>query len=479
MAAYGRDRRAYWEELFQEPDPWNYGSSYEQEKYARQLHLIPARSIHRALELACAEGLFTLMLAPRVERLIAADISATALKRARDRCRSLENIEFLQLDLAVDPLPENLDLIVCSEVLYYLDDEADLEQVVRRLTAALKPGGHILTAHAFVIGDDTSSTGFDWENRWGARTINRVFSRIPGLALERSLCTELYRIDRFVRLVEGQPTFEPEIETLPIHAEIETDVARCILWGGATARRADLAVTERHERIPVLMYHRIADAGPAGLAPYRVSSEMFRAQMAWLRRNGYHTIVSEELAWFLDNRHLFVGRPVLISFDDGYEDFAEQAWPILRTHDFRADVFVVTDLVGKAAEWDRHLGKPAPLMDAQTIVELAGQGVSFGSHLATHRGADGLSTRELAEELARSRATLTHWLTRPVNSFASPYGLTDERLRRLAAECGFRIGFSTQPGVANLKDDPLNLPRIEVHGGLTLEAFIKQMEASR
>ncbi len=118
-------------------------------------------------------------------------------------------------------------------------------------------------------------------------------------------------------------------------------------------------------------------------------------------------------------------------------------------------------------------------MDAPTIVRLAAEGVSFGSHLASHRGADGLSTLELAEELARSRAMLRQWLDRPADSFAAPFGLTDERLRLLAAECGFRTGFSTEPGVAHLTSDPLNLPRIEIRGDSTLEDFITQLEVCR
>lgn len=469
------DRHAYWEELFREPDPWNYGSPYEQEKYALQLRLLPDRPIRTALELACAEGCFTEKLAPLVERLIATDISATALERARDRCSAEKNIEFRQLNLAVDPLPGDLDLIVCSEVLYYLDDEGELERVAQRLTAALKPGGHILSAHAFVLADDPSQTGFDWDNPWGAKTITRVFSAIPGLALERSLCTELYRIDRFVRLKAGQHAYEPTFETVPVTAEVEIDVARHILWGGAIARRAELAAAEQHEQVPVLLYHQVADDGPVELSPYRVSPGMFLAQMAWLRRNGYHAIVSEELAWFLANRHPFTGRPVMISFDDGFKNFADRAWPILRSHDFRAEVFIVTDLVGRTAEWDRHWGEPAPLMDAQTIIRLATEGVSFGSHLASHRGADGLSTRELVEELTRSRATLQQWLGRPADSFAAPFGLTDERLRILAGECGFQTGFGTEPGSARLISDPLNLPRIEIRGDVTIEEFTTRM----
>lgn len=469
------DCHTYWDELFKELDPWNYGSPYEQEKYARQLRLLPDRPIRRALELACAEGRFTEMLAPLVERLVATDISETALTRARDRCKAQNNIEFRQLNLAVDPLPDALDLIVCSEVLYYLDDEAELEQVAQRLTASLKPGGCILTAHAFVLTDDPSRTGFDWDNPWGAKTITRIFSETPGLVLERSLRTELYRVDRFLRLEAGSQAPDQTIETVPVTAEIENEVARHILWGGAIARRAELAATERHHRVPVLLYHQVSDAGPARLAPYRVPPEMFRAQMTWLRRNGYHAIVSEELAWFLANRQPFLGRPVMISFDDGFQDFADQAWPILRNHDFRADVFVVTDLVGRTSEWDRYLGEPAPLMDAGTIIRLASEGVSFGSHLASHRGADGLSTHELVEELTRSRASLQQWINRPADAFAAPFGLTDERLRILAGACGFRTGFSTEPGTAQLTHDPLNLPRIAIQGDATIEEFTTRM----
>ena len=342
---------------------------------------------------------------------------------------------------------------------------------------ALKPGGRLLTAHAFVLQDDRSRTGFDWGHRWGARTIARVFAAVPQLALERSLHTELYGIDLFVRVDAPQPSREPTVEREPISAKIEIEVARHIVWDGAVARRAELATTEQHSQVPVLLYHRVASDGPTALARYRVSPAIFRSQMRWLRRSGYHSITSEELAWFLAHKHSFVGRPVAITFDDGYQDFAEAAWPILRRHDFRAEVFVVTDLAGQASTWDGQLGDPAPLMDSRTIAQLASEGASFGSHLASHRGADGLSTRELAEELIRSRAALQRWLGRPIESLAAPFGLTDERLRLLAADCGYRIGYGTHEGAAQLKSDPLDLPRIEVQGDWTLDTFIARLEA--
>src|SRR5579863_6958117 len=74
----------YWEEIFAEEDPWDYGNSaYEAWKFDQTLSLLPAGHAKTALDLGCAEGHLTARLAPHVERLTAADISPTAVARAR------------------------------------------------------------------------------------------------------------------------------------------------------------------------------------------------------------------------------------------------------------------------------------------------------------------------------------------------------------------------------------------------------------
>jgi peptidoglycan/xylan/chitin deacetylase (PgdA/CDA1 family) len=463
------------------PAPWTDSSGYEQERRSRLLEALPAEPIGTALELACAEGRFTDRLAPRVRRLVAGDACTDALARASQRCARHGNVEFRRLDAATDALPQGLDLIVCSDVLYTVTDEARLRAVAARLAASLRPGGHLLAAHALVLRDDPSRTGFDWEGRWGAAAIGRVLGQTPSLAADRSIVTELYRIDRFVRLADGAVAArrKPREDTRPVTAPIDHELARQIVWGGAEARRSDVAARERRARIPVLAYHRIADDGPNALARYRVAPAAFEAQLRWLRRHGYHAVVSDDLGRFLRERHPFVGRPVMITFDDGYQDFADTAWPLLRRHDFRAEVFVVTDHAGGHAEWDRKYGSPAPLMNATTIVALAREGVRFGSHLATHQPADGLSTHELAQELRRSHDALVQWTGEPPCALAAPFGVVDERLQRLAVECGFRVAFSTRDAATALTDDPLRCPRIEVRGDMSLRQFAQRLEACR
>ncbi|TIN09250.1 trifunctional glycosyltransferase/class I SAM-dependent methyltransferase/polysaccharide deacetylase [Mesorhizobium sp.] len=470
------DRRSFWNRRFATEDPWNYGSSYEQEKYERQLEILPAGPIGRALELACAEGHFTRQLAPRVGHLTATDISAVAIGRARARCSDQPNVEFGVLDFCADTLPGEMDLIVCSEVLYYLDDLAELRRIAKKIVEALAPGGSFINAHAFVLRDNVERTGFDW-NTFGAQSISETLAGTEGLVLDQSIQTELYRIDRFRRLSPDEVATEPMIDHAPIRARLEIGVARNIVWGGARALRRDVARSERRQRIPVLMYHSVADEGPAALARFRLTPAAFHSQMAWLRANGFHAIRSEQLERFIASRQPFAGRPVLITFDDGFQNFADHAWPILRANDLTAEVFLVTDLVGESALWDADSGPPTQLMDAGTVRRLAAEGAFFGSHLATHRAIDGLSSSDLAAELLRSRMFIERWTGRPTTAFAAPFSVTDRRLGRLAKECGYRIGFGGRHGPADLDCDPIDLPRIEIRGDRSLDDFVAKVEA--
>jgi peptidoglycan/xylan/chitin deacetylase (PgdA/CDA1 family) len=253
----------------------------------------------------------------------------------------------------------------------------------------------------------------------------------------------------------------------PRAPEVRTIVA-------TTADMASPPLEGRHDtagQLPILMYHRIADDGPASLAPYRTAPAAFAAQMRWLRDRGFHAITSSDLVRHWLAGRPFEGRPVLITFDDGYRDFHDVAWPILQAEGLTAEVLVVTDLVGGTAEWDAGEGQPAPLMDWAQIRSLAEAGVHFGSHMATHRHLASLSSREIVLEAARSRAMLEGRLDRTCVSVAAPFGEADDSFARIAAHCGYQVGFTVEPGRAGLGHDLLRLPRIEVQGGWSLAAF--------
>jgi peptidoglycan/xylan/chitin deacetylase (PgdA/CDA1 family) len=328
-----------------------------------------------------------------------------------------------------------------------------------------------------VLKDDPTRTGYDWEAAFGAKVIAETLSATPGLALERSLQNELYRVDLFRRLDAAERAAAPHVEQTELGPPPDSDFACHVVWGGAVAQRADVARSERTNRLPILLYHRIAEDGPAELARYRQAPTAFAEQMRWLRRNGYHAVTSDDVARHLSAGRPFAGRPVLISFDDAYGDFHDDAWPILRAHDFTAEIFVVTDKVGGRADWDVAYGPTAPLMDWPQIQALAAAGVRFGSHMASHSHMADLSSREIVLEAARSRAALQRALGAECRSIAAPFGEGDERFVRIARRCGYESGFTTEPGLAALGQDVLRLPRIEVVGGWSLDAFVEAVQA--
>ena len=464
---------AYWDRFFSHADPWNYGSDYEQTKYRRTLAILPARSLHRVVELACAEGTFTKELAKHAGTLIAADISEVALNRAREQCRDCRNTQFRQLDIVTDEIPTNQTLILCSEVLYYAGRRAKLADILVKLRDALAPNGYLVTANAFLLKDDMTRTGFDWDQEFGAKVIHEALLATPGLALEESIVTDLYRIDCFKR---GSPQARPVIRHLGLECELNPALSSQIVWGGAWRRRAELQILEQCWQVPILAYHRVATDGPSSLRRWRVDPELFRKQLRLLRAHGYHSVTSADLLKARETNTPLPGRPVLITFDDGYQDFADTAWPILEAEGFNAEVFIVTDRVGATATWDFHHGQTALLMTWPTIQSLHGKGVRFGSHLATHTPATNLSSHALLCEMLRSRADLQSRLRVPVFSIALPHGAADERANRIMASSGYQIGFSGEGKKADIRRHCHAMPRLQVEGFWSMRDFAQAME---
>jgi peptidoglycan/xylan/chitin deacetylase (PgdA/CDA1 family)/SAM-dependent methyltransferase len=464
----------WWERLFALPDPCAYESEYEVIKREQILAFLPAKKIANALELGCAEGHFTLRLAPVVEHLTAVDISGRALTRAQARCRDHRNIVFRRLDLDTDEISSSFDLIVCSEVLYYL---RDLPGGVRRIVSRLRPGGFLLTAHSRVVIDDPEQAGFSWQQACGVETVASTIAAQPGIALLRELRTPLYRVLLYQRLAPGQKPALPELEVSDRMGKMTPAAYQFARFPDDPAGRISGQVSPTSkprpsafgprltDAVPILMYHRIATDGPAALAPYRVAPELFAAQMDALYRAGYHTIRLEEWINALTRNEQLPGKPIILTFDDGYRDFLTAAMPVLRYYGFSATVFLVAERIGRVANWDSAYGEAAPLLSWQEVQALQDVGTEFGCHSAMHWPMTGMSLAELTEDTARSRAILEEGTGVPISSLAYPYGAENEFVRRAVADLGFQAAVTCYRGISRLGDDPLRLRRIEVQGG--------------
>ena len=140
---------SYFDELFRDnPDPWRFRTSrYEASKYCATLAALSGRRYGNALEVGCANGVFTRKLAACCQTLTAVDISVEAIAIARHECQGTDHVSFKATDFLSNPFPAtSFDLMVLSEVVYYWSDAA-IVQAANILSQCRRAGGSLLLVH--------------------------------------------------------------------------------------------------------------------------------------------------------------------------------------------------------------------------------------------------------------------------------------------------------------------------------------------
>lgn len=213
-------------------------------------------------------------------------------------------------------------------------------------------------------------------------------------------------------------------------------------------------------RLPVLMYHHVGPRLRGANPELRVSPARFAAQMNWLAHHKYTPIrLADWLAWCSEAKPL-PRKPVLITFDDGFADLVEYAFPILRRYRYPAVIFVVTGLIGKTNEWDRKAGwSEQPLMSLDQMREAAGHGIEFGAHSRTHPDLTQISGEQLKEEIGGSAEDLRAIFGEAPLAFAYPYGLYNQSVCD-AVRRSFQLAFTVDESLNSLADDPFLMKRI-------------------
>jgi SAM-dependent methyltransferase len=136
---------AFFDALYaRDPDPWDFETSgYEARKYDATIAALEGRRYSNALEVGCSIGVLTERLAEHADALLAIDVAEAALERARAR---VPHVVFERREIPEEFPAGPFDLIVCSEVLYYLDRPA-LDATLTAIERALQPGGTLLAVH--------------------------------------------------------------------------------------------------------------------------------------------------------------------------------------------------------------------------------------------------------------------------------------------------------------------------------------------
>ncbi len=228
------------------------------------------------------------------------------------------------------------------------------------------------------------------------------------------------------------------------------------------ANRVSQAVaSDPKVQVPILMYHEIASRQDT-TSRLAVPPVSFAAQLRHLYEAGFTTLTLSGLAAALAGEPaLLPERPVVITFDDGFADFHEEALPVLRQYGFTATVFVTT---GWIADAGRHAAgrRPGRMLSWNQIRESAVAGVEIGAHSHRHPQLDQIAPGTLRDELMTSKRLLEDELSLAVPSLAYPFGYSNARVRQVAREIGYAHACAVGNAIASPGQDPLALPRMTI-----------------
>ena len=238
------------------------------------------------------------------------------------------------------------------------------------------------------------------------------------------------------------------------------------------------------KRPRVLMYHMVRDhIDGAKFNKLRVKPAEFEKQIAWMKAEGFHFVTMQELQqnW---GRH--PEKTVAITFDDGYLDNLENAYPILEKYQAKATIYVVVDrhdrdwsTYKKAHHNSGELAREPKLNDEQVKL-LADSGmVEIGSHTLTHANMPKLSDEECLAELTQSKQVLESLIQQEVTSFAYPFGIYSTRDVALARKAGYHNAVTTKEGIDLEQPDFMQLQRIKISGKDSLFAVKLRMKLGK
>jgi peptidoglycan/xylan/chitin deacetylase (PgdA/CDA1 family) len=287
-------------------------------------------------------------------------------------------------------------------------------------------------------------------------------------------------------LIAATPTFTPTPTPLPTSTLTPTPTSTATATSTSTPEPTStptLAATatprprpepdgvRRVAHVPILMYHYISI--PPSLndrlrVDLSVLPDNFDAQMRWLAENGYHTITLTDLYYYLAVGAPLPDNPVIITFDDGYVDHYENAFPILQKYGFIGTFFI--------------LAGPADVASPRYLTwEMIAQMSTAGQDIQVH-GRDHVDMRRrtlefLYFQLVGTRQAIEAHTGKPAAFLAFPAGEYDADTLRFVDKYGFWMGVTTHYGRDHTLDAPFELTRVRIRGTDSLESFIAKVTA--
>jgi len=223
--------------------------------------------------------------------------------------------------------------------------------------------------------------------------------------------------------------------------------------------------------IPILMYHQIDQPPKRGtsLRGLIVAKESFARQMALLKLLGFKGLSMQDLLPYLKGEKQ--GKVVGLTFDDGFQNNAQNALPVLQKHGFTATCYGVSSMIGGTNNWDRGKVAEKPLMGLADWKTWRDAGMDVGSHTRTHAKLTELQPELAHAQITESKRELEQALGCEVNHFCYPYGWFTAAHRDMVQQAGYLTATTTQRGRVQSGADVFTLQRVMVARATHLVQF--------
>jgi peptidoglycan/xylan/chitin deacetylase (PgdA/CDA1 family) len=216
--------------------------------------------------------------------------------------------------------------------------------------------------------------------------------------------------------------------------------------------------TVREAQVPILMYHYIsvpppdADKIRIGLS---VPPANFEAHLRYLKENGYHTISLHQLLLSLTRGEPLPDKPIILTFDDGYRDNYENAFPLLQKYGFTGTFFLITNFIDE--------GRPAYVTWDQ-VKELAQAGNEIGAHTRDHPDLRGKDIDYLVWQILGSKEAIQNGAGLTPRFFSYPSGKYDDNVIAVLASAHYWGAVTVKQGVHQSSEKTFELQRIRIDG---------------
>jgi peptidoglycan/xylan/chitin deacetylase (PgdA/CDA1 family) len=234
--------------------------------------------------------------------------------------------------------------------------------------------------------------------------------------------------------------------------------------------------------LPILMYHKVSRTDEDGIT---IPAEKLKQHFEYIKMKGYHTLSFKELSDILKTGNPLPKKPLILTFDDAYRNFRENALPLLTAYGFKASVFIPVGFMGKTNHWDKGSD---PILTVNEIKDLSNAGnIEFGIHSFLHRSYAGLDAAGIENDLRLCIQTLEHHGIPFARVLAYPYGsypkkdvLLKEQMKEIfrgsRLEFALRIGNRINPWpLKNIYE----LKRIDIKGNDNFYTFKTKLRKGR